>query len=483
VKRPIAVLALAAGFAVTVPAFAQAVKSWKDIPDRPLRDFKPAVPQRIELANGMLVFLQEDHELPLVSGVLWVRGGSREEPAEKAGLTALYGQAWRTGGTVTRDGDALDELLEARAAKVETGAATDHTSLSWDCLKENLDEVFSVVAELLQKPAFRQEKLDLARRQIETDIARRNDDPNDIAIREARKIAYGADSPYARVAEYATVGAVTRDDLVAWHRRTVHPNNIVLGIVGDFDARAMRARLERAFGSWARGPVVAPLKYEIEGPKGGVFLAEKDDVNQSTVYILGLGIRRDNPDFYAVEVMNQVLSGGFAGRLVQNVRTRKGLAYWVGGAVISAYDRPGLFYAGLATKSESTVAATQALYEEIDNLRREAPTAEEIARAKESLLNSFVFQVDSPAEVLVQRLTSAYYGYPLDLLEKFRPGIEAVSAADVLRVSRQYIQRERLAALVVGHSKDFDKPLSTLGTVTSLDIHIPPPPDRPGGQP
>src|SRR5213596_2583261 len=182
---------------------------WQQIKVPPLPAFHPQEPKRVELPNGMVIFLQEDHELPLVRGIARIRGGSREEPADKVGLVEIYGQAWRTGGVKTKTGDELDDYLEARAAKVETAGGADSTTVSWDCLKENFDDVFRVFMDVLQQPEFREDKIDLAKKQISTGIARRNDDPMGIARREAAKLAYGSSSPYARVAEYATVAAVT----------------------------------------------------------------------------------------------------------------------------------------------------------------------------------------------------------------------------------------------------------------------------------
>src|SRR5215831_1886893 len=182
--------------------------SWRQVPIPALHQFKPQEPRRVQLPNGMVIFLQEDHELPLISGTARIRGGSREEPASKAGLVSTYGEVWRTGGTKTRTGDELDDYLEAHAAHVETAGGIDSTTISWDCLTANIDEVFKVFVELLQEPAFREDKLPLAKNQLDTGIARRNDQPGGIASREAVKLGYGAASPYARQAEYATVAAV-----------------------------------------------------------------------------------------------------------------------------------------------------------------------------------------------------------------------------------------------------------------------------------
>ncbi|MBI4164382.1 MAG: insulinase family protein [Acidobacteria bacterium] len=449
---------------------------WKKVPIPPLHEFKPQQPKRIELPNGMVIFLQEDHELPLVTGTAVIRGGSRDEPPAKVSLTSIYGEAWRTGGTTTRTGDDLDDYLEARAAKVESMADDDSTALLWTCLKGDLDDVFKVFMEVLRAPEFRQEKIDLAKDQSRTEIARRNDNPMGIASREARKLVYGADSPYARTPEYATVAAVTRQDLLAWHQRTVHPNNIILGVSGDFDPQVMESKLREAFASWPKGPAVEKLETQFPGPKPGVYLVEKDDVNQSNIRMVHLGTTRDNPDYYAIEVLNELFGGSFSSRLFSNVRTGKGLAYAVWGRVGTAYDHPGIFQMGVSTKSNTTAAAIDALFEEIDGLAMKPPTEEELKKAKDAILNSFIFRFDSKGKVLRERMTYEFHHYPADFLERYRAGIEKVTQAEVVSAAKKYIHKDKLAILVVGNAKDFDRPLTSFGAVTPVDISIPEPP-------
>lgn len=472
--RPTALALLIASVTTLSPARATAqATDWRQIAKPPLRPFVPQQPRRVALPNGLVVFLQEDHELPVISGFARVRGGSRDEPGEKAGLVSVFGQVWRTGGTKTKTGDELDDRLEARAAKVETNGGLDSTSISFNCLKANFDDVFAVFAELLRSPEFRAEKIDLAKNQINTAISRRNDDPGGIASREARKLGYGAASPYARTTEYFTVAAVTRADLVAWHSTYFHPNNVVLGIVGDFEAKAMEAAIARAFGAWPKGPDAPKATGNFVDPKPGVYFVAKEDVNQSSIRMVHMGTLRSNPDYHAIEVMNEVFGGGFAARLFSNIRTKKGLAYSVGGGVGMGFEYPGLFQLSMATKSESTAAAIDALYTEIDNLGKNPATNDELQRAKDAILNSFIFRFDSKEKVLSERMLYEFYGYPADFLERYRAGIEKVTAADVARVARQYVRKDRIALLVVGKSADFDRPLDGFGRVTALDVSIP----------
>ncbi|MGA8286825.1 MAG: pitrilysin family protein [Candidatus Sulfotelmatobacter sp.] len=469
------ILMAAAIFTHPSKAAAQ-VANWKQIPIPPLPAFHPQQPKRIELSNGMVIFLQEDHELPLIDGSARIRGGSRDEPANKVGLVDIFGEVWRTGGTKTQTGDQLDDFLEVRAAKVETGGGSDSTTIGLSCLKGDFDDVFKVFADLLQNPEFRADKLDLAQKQAQDSISRRNDEVGEIAARESAKLAYGADNPYAREPEYATVAAVTRQDLIDWHHTYVHPNNVILGISGDFDAAAMEAKLRAAFESWPKGPELPKDDIQYHPAKPGYYLIPKEDVNQSNIRMVTLGITRNNPDYYAITVFNEAFGGGFSSRLFNDIRTRRGLAYHVGGGIGANFGHPGIQDFSMGTKSQSTIESIRALDEDIDDLAKKPITEEEIKHAKDAILNAFIFRLDSPDKVLSERLTYEFYGYPSDWLDKFPAEIQKVTAADVNRVAAKYVHRDQLAVLVVGNTKEFDKPLSSLGAVKEIDITIPPPP-------
>ncbi|HEV2467857.1 MAG TPA: pitrilysin family protein [Candidatus Sulfotelmatobacter sp.] len=475
-KKSFLFVLLAAVSLIPMPRLSAQATDWKKVPIPQLPAFKPAQPKRVELSNGMVIFLQEDHELPLINGFARIRGGSVNEPASKVGLVDIYGEVWRTGGTKTQTGDQLDDFLEVRAAKVETGPGPDSTSISFSCLKGDLDDVFKVFADVLQNPEFRADKIDIAKKGEQDSISRRNDDISEIAHREAIKLAYGKDNPYARVPEYSTVAPITREDMVAWHQKYVHPNNIILGISGDFDAAAMEAKLRAAFDSWPKGPTLPKNEIEYSPAKPGYYLIPKDDVNQSNIRMVALGTTRDNPDYYAISVFNEAFGGGFSSRLFNDIRTKRGLAYGVGGGIGTNFGHPGILQIALGTKSQSTVESIRATDEDIDNLAKEPITAEEIQRAKDAILNAFIFRLDSPDKILAERMTYEYYGYPPDWLDKYESEIKKVTPADVNRVAQKYLHKDQLAVLVVGNTKDFDKPLSTLGEVKNIDITIPQPP-------
>ena len=464
---------LLASLFVAATAFGQ-VKDYREIKAPPLRTFSMPQPKRIPLGNGMIIFLQEDKELPLVRGRATIRGGARDVPAAKAGMAGIYGQAWRTGGTTKQSGDELDQYLEARAALVETGADTDSTNVSLNVLKQDLDAVFPIWLDLLRNPAFRQDKIDLAKTQANTGISRRNDEPGGILSRESTRLGYGPSSPYARQAEYATIASITREDLLGFHKRTVHPNNIIISFIGDFDSAAMERRLRQAFESWPRGPQVAKPDPAITAAKPGVYFVSKEDVTQANIAMVHGGTERNNPDYPALQVMNEVFSGGFSGRLMQALRSQRGLTYGVGGSVGAPWDYPGLFRVTMATKSETTLEAIDALRGEVRRLVNDPITETELSLAKESILNAYVFTMDTKEKALQQRVLLEFYGFPPDYFTRYPSLIEKVTAADVQRVARKYVQPDNLSILVVGNQAKFEKPLSTLGTVTPIDITIPP---------
>jgi zinc protease len=465
-------IAVLAGALLSLPAAAQA-KRYTDIKKTPLPDFKVPQPETFTLKNGMRVFLMEDREIPIVSVRALIRTGSYWEPQNKVGLARLTGTVQRTGGTTSMTGDQIDDYLEARAAFVETGVGGDSGSAAMNCLKQDFDDVFKVYLDVLRNPAFAQDKLDLAKVQSNASIARRNDNVGGITGREIGRLVYGPDSPIVSLEEYATIAAITRDDLVAWHKTYFVPNNIMLGVSGDFDPKAMRKTIEQAFASWPKGPEVAVGKIPYrQTPNPGVFFIEKPDVTQANIAMAELGIEQKNPDYFAAQIMNEVLGGGFSGRLVNSIRTKQGLAYSVSGGLGAAFDRPGLMRLGMQTKSASLFDAIAALKVEVNGIVTNPPTDDEMGLAKESILNSFIFNYDSRAGILAQQMNYAYHDLPSNYLEMYRGNIEKVTKDDV-RVAKKYVHVDDLSILVVGRAADFPKPLDTLGKVTNVDITIP----------
>jgi zinc protease len=428
--------------------------------------------KRVTLANGMRLFLLEDHELPLIRMSAMIRTGSVYEPADKVGLASITGTVMRTGGTTAKTGDAIDEQLEQIAASVETSIGQNSGSASLSVLKEDIDTGLAVLADVLMNPVFRADKIELAKVQHRSNIARRNDNVRQIASREFNKIIYGPQSVYARQTEYATIDNITRDDLVAFHKKFYRPNNIMLAVWGDFDTDRMIKKIEHAFAAWEKAdtkiPAVPEVQYEF---RPTVNLVGKDDINQACILLGHIGGQMDDPDYFTLVVMNLALSD----RVFKNVRSREGLAYSAYASYGATYDYPGVFRVSCQTKSEATVYATRAMVEEVRKITESEITDEELALAKDGFLNSFVFNFESRGQIVRRLMTLEYFGYPADFLQKTEENVEKVTKADVLRVARRHLRPDKVQVLAVGRPDDFDEPLSVLGPVNEIDIAIPSP--------
>ena len=424
----------------------------------PLNQPQPPVPDRFELDNGMIVYLLEDHELPIIDISVRVRTGSIYEPADKVGIATITGAVIRTGGTTSRTGDELDEILENLAASVETGIGDDSGSASMSVLKEDLDTGLSILADILMNPAFREDKIDLEKVQHRSAISRRNDNPGGITRREFSKLIYGVDSPYGRTTEYDTINSITRDDLVAFYQRFFRPNNVILGVLGDFNSDEMLAKIQETFKGWEPAEIDLPEKPQSMGH---------------------IGWLRKNEDYPALVVMSQILGIGFSSRLINSIRVEKGLAYSVGNNYGAGYDVPGVFFIACGTKSEATVTAIEAILVEVEKIRTEEVSDDELKQAIDGFMNSSVFDYDTKGEILSRALRYEYHEYPQDFVEQLMAGIREVTKADVRRVAAQYLHPDKFTLIAVGKASDFDKPLNTLGDVTEVDITIPPPSPEP----
>jgi len=451
--------------------------SWKDLVYPPLHAIAIPNVETVVLPNGMKVYLLEDHELPLVHGAARIRTGNLFDPVEKIGLADLTGTVLRTGGTRTRTGEQLDEELEGLAASVESDIGESFGSVGFSCLKENVDEVLARFHDVLTEPEFSQDKLDLARTGMSGGIARRNDDPQAIAEREFANTVYGKNTPYGWQEEYNTIDRVSRGDLDAFYRRHFFPRNTLLAVWGDFSAPEMKARLEQVFADWTvEQPPVPPFPPVAAKPAAGTYLAAKPDTTQTFFAMGQLGGVFKDKDYPALEIMADILGGGFQSRLFCRVRTEMGNAYDIEAGWNANYDHPGLFVISGSTKSISTVETLQAVLEEVERIRTNEVNDAELKTAKATALNSLVFAFDTKAKTLGRMLNYEYYGYPRDFIQQYERAITAVTRADVLRVAKQYLSPAEFTIVAVGNPEQFGQPLSKLGRpVTSIDLTIPPP--------
>ncbi len=432
--------------------------------------------QQIKLENGMRIYLLEDKSLPLIQSFVRIHGGSYLESAEKIGLAGMCGYLLRTGGTKKWSSDELDEALESIGAYAETSADIISSSLKLSILSKYKDMAVEVMAEILQRPVFEQAKFEQLMISAKSSVSRRNDQPSTIGDREFEKLIYGNDSVYARHTEYKTLAAISRDDLIEFHKNVFRPENIQMAIWGDFDQAEMLELIKKHFAGWQKGsqplPEFPKVDYQFDKQ---VTCVDLPNVNQSNIYIGHLGGRLFDEDHPHRIVMNNIFGIGFGSRLFKEVRSKAGLAYSVYGVYTAQLSYPGVFYNYVSTKTESTAKAIGLIIDEIKKMQTHEPGEEELKAAKDRYLNSFVFNFDSKDKVIERLVYYDFFGLPADFLNKQRDMVEKTTAADVQTVAQKYLKPEALRILVVGNKDKFDKPLSTLenGEPRAIDITIP----------
>ncbi|MGD1856690.1 MAG: M16 family metallopeptidase [Leptolyngbyaceae cyanobacterium] len=475
----IATLCLVLALGWSKPANAVTARDYTELEFAPLGDIQIPDFERYELPNGMVVYLMEKHDLPLVSGSATFRAGEFMEPSDKTGLAAMTGEAMRVGGTVNYTPDELNQFLEQRAASVETSLGATSGSASFSTLSEDMADVLSIFAEVIQQPAFAPDKIDLIKSQYRGSIARRNDDPDDVTTREFRKLIYGDESPFARVVEYSDVESISRDDVVNFYETAIQPRGTILGISGDFDSAQMKSLIAEFFADWSPslGAKTSAEIPEVEQQTNGLYVVDQPQLTQSYIHIGHLGGRLDSPDHASMVVLNEVLNG-FGGRLFNDIRSRQGLAYVVYAFWSPRYDYPGLFIGGGQTRSEATVPFIETMYREIQRVRQEPITADELQFAKDAVLNSFVFNFATPEQTLSRLIRYEYYGYPSDFVFKFQKAVESTTVEEVLEAAQRNLKPSDLVTIVVGNLDAIDPSLGTLAEevkITPIDIAIPEP--------
>ena len=422
----------------------------------------PAV-ERLDLPNGIRLYLREDHELPLVQITALLGSGSIGDPAELTGRGALYAAVLRSGGAGERSPEAFDTAVEALAANLSIAVDSYATSLDLSLQTADLDAGLELLGDLLRRPRFAPERLELARKQAIEGVRRQDDDPGSVAQRTLMAALYG-DHPLGRTPSVESLAAISREQLLGFHRQAAHPDNLWLAISGDFDRPALLARLDQLFGDWPRGnQPPQPLPAVTAAPRPVLLLAEKE-IPQTTILLGELGIDKDAPDLHPVRVMNFILGGGgFNSRMMSEIRSDRGLAYSVYSHFQVGRRLPGAFFAGAETKSASTLEVLQLMRRQMETLRREPVSAAELALAKESLINSFVFAFTDTHEVVTQQLRLDYYGYPADYLQRYQAEVAAVTLEQVQQAARERLDPARQTIVLVGNPRQFDSPPESLG--------------------
>lgn len=437
-------------------------------------EFTPPEPDRVVLDNGMVVYLLEDHELPLVTVTATMKTGAWLDPADKVGLAALTGALMRTGGGGGLSAEQVDEELEYFAGNVSIAIGHESGSASLDVLKKDLKRGLQIFSGLLRAPAFDPERVEIAKLQALEGIRRRQDSPGSVVGREFMKLLYGPEHPSARETSTGSIEKITREDLVAFHRNTIHPNGMILGVTGDFQKEEMLAALREAFGDWAKG-TLPDLKIadvpESETAKPAIRFANKE-TSQTHLRVGHLTIRENDPDYVALAIANDILGGSsFRSRLFNDVRTKRGLAYSVGSRLMAGVHDQGVWLMRAETKLVSTQEVVSRFVANIERMRRELVTDQELAEAKEAYVNSFVFSFSSPSAIVSRLVDLEYDGLPKDFLQQIREKVLKLTKEEVLAAAKKHLHPDRLKIVAVGSGESLSKVLSTFGEVKEIQLN------------
>ena len=453
--RSVAVLAVGLSLVAAGAVSAQPIPAHPADLSYDLLDFTPpaAADHRHELSNGVVTFVVEDHELPLVSISLMIRTGTYLDPPDKIGLASLTGSQMRAGGTSTMSAADLDDEAAFLAAQIGSRIAATTGTANLNCLTKDLNACLDLFFDMLRNPGFDEDRLALAKSQAIQQMARRNDATASIEGREWSRLMRGGEHFSTRPRTRATVKAITRSDLVAFHRRYYHPGNFIFAVSGDVDTTAILAELERRVAGWPVGTEsVPPVPAPDFTPRPGLYLVDKPDVNQGRVRIGHLGTTRGDPDRYKLLVMNDILGGGgFSARLLTRIRSDEGLAYSASSSFGVGIYYTGVFQAGFQSRSETVARATAIVIEEIERIRTEPVKEEELRNSIAYFVETFSRNFSSAASTAGLFASDEYTGRDPAYLAAYRDNIASVTAEDVLDVAQRYLDPDALVILVVGN--------------------------------
>jgi zinc protease len=406
--------------------------------------------KRKALPNGLTVLHVERHELPLVMVTLLVRAGSFDEPEDKAGLARLAGKVL-TDGTERRTASEISEETEFIGAKLGASADRDYTVLSLSVLRKDMRKGFDLLSDVLLHPTFPDGEIDRERDLIKGSLRQDEEDPEFLATRAFRKGVYDG-HPYGRLVRGSpeTLDRVRRQDIARFYSEYFRPNNSILSVVGDISPEELDGLITDFLSGWEKGPVPERRAYPLE-PPGKKVVAIDRDIAQANIIIGHLGVRRDNPDFYPLLVMNYILGGGgFSSRLMESIRENMGLAYSVHSSFTSSRE-PGAFEVEVQTKNASAKTVIEEILRQMRRIRRQEVSEQELGDAKAYLVGSFPLRLDTMRAVANFIAVAEYHGLGPDYADRFPEYINAVTREDLRRVAEKYLHPERYVLVVVAN--------------------------------
>lgn len=420
----------------------------------PARNFSAprAADFRHPLSNGATVFAVEDHEFPLVHVSVLIRTGAYLEPAGKTGLAQIAGSQMRSGGTASRQPDVFDEETAFLAAVISSRIGDFSGDAGLNCLSKDIDAGLALFIDMLRNPAYSEGRLKLAKNQMLQSMERRNDSTTSIEQREFQRLLRGSSHFSTLPVTAQSLEAISRQDLIEFHSRYYFPANFTIAISGDFDTKGMLEKLEKAMSGWPNAnTTIPPVPKPVFTPAPGLYLVNKKDVNQGRVRLGHLGVTISNPDHLPLMVMNGILGGDqFTSRIVARVRTEEGLAYSAGSSFLAGTYYEGIFQVGFQSKSPSVAQAIAIVVEELARMRETQVSAEELSTAVNKAIEAMPLRFSSASQRASQFANDFYTGLPEDYWQTYRQRLSSVTAAEIQRVARKYLQPDKLMILAVG---------------------------------
>jgi len=469
--RPFGVLTVCVAVLVLLAGCVPPLPNQPDQLQYPALEFQLPEVETLVLDNGIHLYLKEDRELPLVQITTLVGAGDITTPKDKTGFADLFGSTWRTGGAGERSPEELDEFLDHLAANLGASMGPYTSQLDLSLRSQDLEQGLAVLADMLRRPKFASERLELERLQAQEQVRRQNDSPGAISRRLLLAALY-PDCSLGYTPTHDTLANITRQDLIDFQQTYFAPNKLWIAVSGDFDRDKLMQLLQQNFGDWKQREVPEQIMPTVARPKSGLIQIVTKELPQTTVVIGDLGLTKDDPDQYAVRVFNYILGGGgFNSRMMREIRSNRGLAYSAYSYFQVGRRLPGPFVAGTETKNATVVPAIVLTRSIMSDLRDNPVSKDELQLAKESQINSFIFGFENTHSVVNRQMTLTFFGYPEDYLASYRDRIAAVTAADVQRVAREFVDLSSQQIILVGDPEEFRAELEQIG-LPVIDVDL-----------
>jgi predicted Zn-dependent peptidase len=440
-----------------------------DLKYRPIH-FAPPRAERVLLDNGIILYIFEDNELPLLNISAVIRTGSNYDAVGKEGLAELTGAVMRTGGTDALSGNAVDEALDFFAGSLHISMNRDSGLINLSILKKDLDAGLNIFSQIITKPAFEENKLKLATDLKIEELRRIADDPKKLAFREFKRVLF-KNNPAGRFPSTSSVKNIKRDDLIEFHRRFFYPENIIISVTGDISKEEAIAKNKQYLGSWnasRKNYVIPSIPVKQEGH---VYFLSKN-TPQSIIICANFAPGKKEPDAYPFEVLDFIVgSGGFKSRIFQEIRNSRGLAYSTG-SFYTKRSEYGVFGAYAITESDSTAKVLSLLRSIVEDARIKSVDKKELEWATKSINNNFIFSFQSADQIARQQLMIEYDKLPPDYLATYRDKIAKVQPEELKRVAMEYLSPDETVTFILGNESAYNQVLTTFGNVSRIEDQL-----------